>query len=705
MATIIIFSLLTLIWPIAMTITLGKDKIIKYIVGVFISFFLIVNTSESLLRNLIGEGYSLAALFSILIILSLIPTLYIGYKRECWKKDNLKKSFGWIWTLYLIIISATIIRLFINHINSDTIAYARNAIWIREGTLAEHDLPFWYKTPTFYHTAALIKNPVDFFSIYGEILQVVLFSIALNLIIRDLPNKSTIVLAFVSVLVGMASIYSLSLKTSGVNWSAVSITLLFILASRKNIILLLLIPFSMSVFSFSPMLIIPLSIMFILILKKWSLKEIILFTTTLGSLGIFMIMNIIDVNYKWFTLFTIMFFFNIALYYIMKKDWIIKIPKKEIQNPFYRMKYTRLKRFVNWKHFQRSMYIFATFFVLLAELIMILYIVDVLHFAKIVGAKETTLMLSIPIAIFIFSIDAIHNKKVSYQFGWALFMVLIMMFYAIVQQIPGMLDYLVDRVSLPFSMSIILVCLLRVVEMDKKKKMESAFMFVSASTLSICNVSMVIGATMPSTIYSPLSTNIEMNYRFITQQERKDVLSNMQKDDVIYSDIAISTIREVWDKHAFFTNNMRHMFFPEMRDRLAGISEKSWKSILIYNAKYVGNPEFWDADKERLTKKGEIELKKDVENKVLVKKETEYYALANSIDVLRYSETHHINKDADWDAWDKEHVTNKDKDAKNINVFMFRRKKYADIVAKHYGKKFKITRKETKSLYIVRINR
>ncbi len=63
------------------------------------------------------------------------------------------------------------------------------------------------------------------------------------------------------------------------------------------------------------------------------------------------------------------------------------------------------------------MYIFATSFIMLAELVMILYIVDVLHFAKIVGAKETTLMLSIPIAIFIFSVDAIYNKKLSYQFG------------------------------------------------------------------------------------------------------------------------------------------------------------------------------------------------------------------------------------------------------------------------------------------------
>ncbi|NQZ28836.1 MAG: hypothetical protein HRT98_00390 [Mycoplasmatales bacterium] len=711
MATIIFFSILTLIWPIALTVTLGKEKIIKYIVGIFIMFFLVINTSESLLRHLIGGGYSIVALSSVLIIFSLFPMIYFGKKRKCWEKEKIRESFSWIWTLYLIIISATIIRLFINHINSDTIAYARNAVWIREGTLAEHDLSFWYKTPTFYHVAALIENPVDFFSIYGEVLQVVLFSIALNLIIRDLPNKSNVALAIISILVGMASIYSLSLKTSGVNWSAVSITLLFILASRKNVILLLLIPFSMSVFSFSPMLILPLSAIFIAILKKWSLKELIISTTILGSLGIFMIMNIIDVNYKWFVLFTIMFFSNAILYYILEKEWIIKIGKKEIQNPIYKFKYIRMRRFVEWKHFQKTMYIIASSFILLAEIIMILYIVDVLHFAKIVGAKETTLMLSIPIAILIFAIDAIHNKKVSYQFGWVFSMVCVMIIYAIVQQLPGTVDYLVDRVSLPFSMSIILVCLLRVVEMDKNKKIESTFMIGSATTLSICNVAMVIGATMPSTIYSPLSTNVEMNYKFITQQEREDILNNMKKDDVIYSDIAISTIRKVWDEHAFFTNGMRDMFFPEMRDRLAGIKEKNWKSILIYNAKYISNPNYWNADKKELTKEGKKQFEIDIKNKVLVKKEVEYYTLANSIDILNYSENHFQNirfgtnqTDTWWDVWDKKNITNNSKNAKNINVFMFRRKKYADLVAKHYINRFNVTTKTTKSLYIVRID-
>ncbi|TCG11827.1 hypothetical protein [Mycoplasma todarodis] len=710
MATIIIFSLLTFIWPVIMTITLGKKKIIQYIVGVFITFFLVINTSESLLRNSIGNGYSLPALFSILIIISLIPMFYFGYKRKCWTKQNLKESFGWLWTLYLIILSATIIRLFINHINSDTIAYARNSIYIREGTLGQHGLEFWYKTPTYYHVAALIDNPVDFFTIYGEVLQVILFSIALNLIVRNIPNKTGVVLAFVSVLVGMASVYALSLKTSGMNWTAVSIALLFILASRKNIVLLLLIPFSMSVFSFSPMLILPLSVIFIIILKRWTLKELIFSIMILGSLGIFMVMNMMNVNYKLFTIFTVMFFSNVAVYFILKKDILIKVPNKEIENPLYRTKLTKLKKFSEWKHFQRSLYIFAVSLFLFSELIMILYIVDVLHFAKIVGAKETTLMLSIPIAIFIFGIDAIRNKKLSYQFGWTIAMVFVMVLYAIVQLVPGVLPYLVDRVSLPYSMAIILVCLLRVVEMEKKKAVESIFMIGSATTLSICNVAMITGALMPSTIYSPPSTNVEMNYRFVTKQERKDILDNMQKHDVIYSDIAISTIREVWDEHAFFDNSMRKMFFPEMRDRLAGISEKNWNSILVYNSKYVKNPKYWDFEKDDLNEAGEIEFKKDVENKILVKKEIEYYALANSIDILKYGETSSILKDTGvdknntwWDIWDKQHISNKNKDSKNINVFMFRRKKYADLVAEHYKNKYKIERKTTGSMYIVRL--
>ncbi|CAM9115733.1 hypothetical protein [Mycoplasma todarodis] len=713
MATIITFSILTLIWPMAMTITLGKSKIIKYIVGIFMGFFLIINTSESLLRGVVGNSnYSLPALFSILIILSLIPMLYFGYKRKCWKKQNIKEAFGWLWTLYLIIISATIIRLFINHINSDTIAYARNAVYIEKGEIGQHDLEFWYKTPTFYHAAGLINNPVDFFTIYGEVLQVILFSIALNLIIRDIPNKTVVVLALVSVLVGVASIYSLSLKTSGVNWSAVAITLLFILASRKNIILLLLIPFSMSIFSFSPMLMLPLSLIFVVSLKRWKLKELILAVTITGSLGVFMLMNMIDVNYKLFIIFTALSFFNVALYLVMKKDFIIKVPEKEIQNPIFKMKWTNLKRFYNWKYFQRMMYAIAIFLFLVSELVMILYIVDVLHFAKIVGAKETTLMLSIPIAVFIFGIDSIYNKKLSYQFGWTIAMVFVMIFYAILQLIPGVLGYLVDRVSLPYSMSIILVCLLRVVEIEKRKVKETAFMFGSAATLSVCNIAMIAGATMPSTIYSPMSTNIEMNYKFITSQERKDILDNMKKDDVIYSDIAISTIGCIWDKHAFFTNSMREMFFPEMRDRLAGISENNWDSILKYNIRYVNNPKYWDFEKDDLSKEGEKKFKKDIEDKWIIKKETEYYKLADSIDILKYSEDNKnmiasktdLNKTKTWwDIWDQEHVTNKAKDAKNVNVFMFRRKKYADIVAKHYAKKFTIERKQTKSIYIVRI--
>ncbi|TCG11488.1 hypothetical protein [Mycoplasma marinum] len=652
-----IFIALTLIWPLLITLCVGKKNIIPTILITFIFFFISFNSIHIFIIN--STTVKVLTTFCIVSVASLM--ILFGIKKGSFTKQKMMEALSHSWSLYLMIALTVIIRIFTNHINSDSIAYARDAQLIKTGDWNLSGSAFWYKTPVFGQMSSLSNYTIDFFTIYGEMLHTILFAVGINIILRQIKGKKIWQLIVMIILTSISSVFALSYKTSGVNWSAVSITLIFIFASRKrNSILLLMIPFSFSVFSFSPMLTFPVAVIIFAWRKKWDLKEVLyLIIISIFSI-VFTFLNILNVRYIYFLVIDVLFAFGFIFIVLI----YIKVPEKELYNPLYKFKLLKNREIIKTKKHKIISILIAASILFISELVMLLMIFNIMPFPLIVGAREKAMMTTIPIALAIVIADALLNWKVSDQFKWMLSCVAIMIIYSIVQTLPFVPSYILDRLSLPFSMGIGLIVLIRCYENDLFNSGKIIVRIGAVTTMMALNLTTLFMGVLPSALYSPPSTNIEQNYKFTTSSEREVMNDIITKNPnaVIYSDIAVSSIPQVGDKHSFFTNQDRGLFFGEMKYRVKGIDNSYWEDILEYRQKIQWNPKLWDG--ENLTILG----KEEVNKHDWIKKALEFSFLADSIDLLNF--------DKDYaKIWIDKNIKDS-KNIKRITVFAFRNKEY-----------------------------
>ncbi len=256
----------------------NHKTVFKWIISLF-AFWLI------LMNGLIfwsGHSWFIMSIFITPFILLAFKIIYDFYFKKISLNTIKPKLKNNIITIIILLSSFTLIvltRLWVNKFNGDALYYADLSQDIKKHNLISK--AFQYRIPAFYHLASLAKNPIDMYSIVGDLMQQFILSVVLIKIIKKYNLKiinTIIVTLLVIILYATTSMYA----TSSLNWSIVSISFLFIISLEKEEwTWMLMIPISFSFFSLSAILLLPISMCVVLFEKKLDYKKIIYLASTI----------------------------------------------------------------------------------------------------------------------------------------------------------------------------------------------------------------------------------------------------------------------------------------------------------------------------------------------------------------------------------------------------------------------------------------
>ncbi len=683
MPIIIFLSISTILWPLIGVVLVGPKKIMSAMILTMITLFISLNVVSSFYANI----SSISTILTINILVSIGYMVYLIVKKKSFNINDIKNRFKWITTFLIIISVATLFRIFINHMNSDTILYSWISQQTANGNFLSSDIEFYYRIPTFYQIGSISGDYSNYHTIFGEVTQLVLCTFVVNYLLHQQKPKSFILSMLCAVLLGVTIVYGMSFRTSSVNWSAGAITMLFILANRKNINLLFLTPLAFANFSFSALLFLPICMLYFFFRRKFTLKEILIASSLTISIAIFMLFAFVDAPYKTFSIIVPLALINIAM------NKTTKIPDYQIENFLYKIKIPWLVKFKESKNYKKIMFISFTSFLGFVELIMILMSTQILEFPLIMNPKVGSILVIMPIILFILVSYWIDTDKFPEELQLILFMTTTMSAYFIIQLIPMAPNYLADRISLPLtaiSPIIGVICLVRWINEESalniiNVKKGGLILATGTSTL------MMWGNTTPAVFWSPFTTQLESNYKFVKNNEIQAIKEIMQtyNNSVIYSDVAISTINNIDEDRIYFTHNERDFFYSAMKERMQGFETQFMQQMKEYYMLLAQNN--YDEKDSNFIK----QYKAKLASGEIKKKVTPYIELAKSIDVLK------MDNGNWWTEWDKRNIINANPVThKKVNIFAFREKSYAIDVLNHYNK----TIYKNKHLIIQEIN-
>ncbi|TCG11822.1 hypothetical protein [Mycoplasma todarodis] len=266
---LILLIISTLLMPLMVSLLWDKQHIISVYIVSFISMFLFINVTNSFTINikLITTIFSLGyiTLYSFLI--------YKSIKLKKFNIQNLVKTLKWIAPLYMSMAIIFFIRMWFTRMNTDALAYAETSNFIKRNSNDNTD-PV-YNLPSFYSFAAMFPRPVDVFSIGGDVIVISIFSTAIFKIMDDARKEQGLFSLVVIMIISITFALSLPFVTSSVNWVIVSLVTIILVAMRKNTKMFLLAPLAFGIFSFSSLLLAPISLVYVFMKRRFTLKEFI----------------------------------------------------------------------------------------------------------------------------------------------------------------------------------------------------------------------------------------------------------------------------------------------------------------------------------------------------------------------------------------------------------------------------------------------
>ncbi|CAM9116122.1 hypothetical protein [Mycoplasma todarodis] len=622
---LILFIISTLLMPFMVSLLWKKQHVVSIYVVSFVSVLLVINVLNSwviniwVIRILFILGY--AFLYSFLG--------FVAIKNKKINLENLVKTFKWILPLYVSMGLMFFVRLWFTRMNTDALWYANISNYIQGNKMITDD-PV-YKITSFYSFAALFPKPINVFSFGGDVIVISILSTALFKIIDDAREERDWFTWLIIVIVSLVASLTLPFVTSSLNWVIVSLVIIVMFAIKDDIKLFLLTPIAFTIFSFSSMLLLPVALIYVLLAKKFTLKNIIDIIVVFVMSNVIFAIALLKLSNKLmiipFLLTPILFLSYTRFIKEIEINGLILL----IQNRIVKQKDLQEKK---WTKKQKHISLIISVVIGLMVISAIIYFTDrrnssLRTFSKIITDYYIWM---IPCFIWII-LNSLWNRKMTSWVKIIVSYILTITFYSIVIKIYSRVpSYIFYRTAEPVSLMVLSLFVIFIYENYSWKKFNwklSATLVVS----TLLPVGLVVEVSIPKYFYSNPSTNIEENYKWIKDSEWKTIekFTSDNPNKKVYSDLPIFIMETKGrKKNTIMTaTGQRELFHGDMFVSMKG------------RIKYL---------EENLEN-----IQKDVDNDGIFKWTIEYAEM--------------------YGDWSKINPT---------DTFIFRHKEYADRIIKHY---------------------
>ncbi len=531
MLTLFIAS--TLLMPFMTALLWDKKHIISIYVGSFIVTFLVINVLNSWVINI----WAIRTFFILgyIVIYSLFTLFGIKNKKFNWK--NLLNTSKWILPLYLSMGLMFFVRLWFTRMNTDALWYANISNYIQDNKMITTEVE--YQLPSFYSFAAIFPRPINVFSVGGDVIVISILATALFKIIDDARDKRDWFTWFIMIFASLSAALCLPFVTSSVNWVIVSLVIIVMLALKDDVKLLLLTPIAFTIFSFSSMLLMPIGLVYVVLAKRFTLKELIDFIVIFMMSNVIFIIVLMRLTNK---LMLIPLLFSLLLF--LPYTNIVK--EVEIDGLYLQIKKRVIKDEnkvnIEWTKKRK---IISLVVISIIGLITIILFINAFDRRKYLGEMIIRVMTnqyiwSVPCIILII-LNSLWNKKMTSWMKFSLGFIITTIVYCLTIKISSRVpSYILYRTTEPIIAMIIPVFLIFIYENYSWKEFDWKY-YVALTLAILLPIGTVVETSKTKYFYSNPSTNIAENYKWIKDKEW-DTIEKFTTDhphQKVYSDLPI----------------------------------------------------------------------------------------------------------------------------------------------------------------------